>query len=1455
MGIIMQLENFTKEQLLRELQESRNRINTLEASLTESTHKVNTCRQSEERFRSLFLQAPLSYQSLDEKGFVIEVNQTWLDTLGYFREEVLARWFGDFVAPDYRGHFTKNFSCFKETGEIGGIEFGMVRKDGSTIIVSLNGKISHDEYGNFKQTHCILQDITCRKQMEADLRQSEERLRLAVEATELGTWDYNLLTGDMIWSDRCKAILGLPPGSVVSYEILLSCIHPEDRERRHQATQQSLEPSGPGEYHTEYRVLWTDGSVHWVEAKGQTFFDTLNGKRRATRMIGTVLDITERKQAEDALGEQRLIQKLILEQSLAGYWDWRIKDGTEYMSPTFKRMFGYEDHELANTPETWQTLIFPEDLPGVLEVFRRHVESRGKIPYYNEVRYRHKNGSTVWVICTGQVIKWDEQGQPVRMIGCHVDITERKRTEEQLHKQVARGNLLLALYEKAAEFTDKQLYDYVLEKAVHLTDSAIGFFHRVSDDQKNIILTTWNSEALRNCTATYATHYPVEQAGNWVDCVRFKHPVIYNDFPNSPNRKGLPEGHVPVRRFMSIPVIDEDKVRIIFGVGNKAEQYEEHDVVQIQLVANELHKIIKQRRSDEAMRKSNQRLDLLAETASRLLSSDPLQEVVDSLCRKVLAFLDCDAYFNYLVDDDQKRLHLNACGGIPEEDVQKMEWLDYGVGLCGCSARDGCRLVVDDVQGTHDQYTELVKPFGIQAYACHPLISKGHVLGTLSFCTRKRTRFADDELSIMKAVADQVAIAMERFGTEEKLHQANVELGKRVAERTFELAETVTALQKEIAEREKTAEALRKSEERYALAVEGASDGIWERDFAAGKTYFSPRWKSILGYEDHEIPNERDEWWKRIHPDDYENVRMHLADYLEGRSPAYRIEYRMLHKDGCYRWILAKGACVYDSQGKPSRMAGSHTDITEIKHAEEQLRKNEELLRIILETLPVGVVVFDKNGKKILENQMRKKIWCVGDEAGVALEEYKGWFTDSGEQIKKEEWPVSKAFNEGITESKIVEIECFDGTKKTIINSGAPLIIGGRIVAGIGVVEDITEQKRLEQQLLQAQKMESIGLLAGGVAHEFNNLLTAISGCCEELQEAVDNSDEDLQSNIQMIQSAAKEAADLTRSLLAFGRQQVMRAKPVSINDLIADAGKLLLRTLEENIHFSLDLCSEKLTVMADSGQIKQVIVNLAINARDAMPSGGNLTIRTCRTMLDEEAARQYDLEKPGAYAVVSVYDTGAGMDGKTIEKIFEPFFTTKEIGKGTGLGLSIIYGIIKQHNGSIRVESKPGEGTTFTIYLPGIEAEITKEKPQRIVLPSGGRETILVVEDDDFVRHFLEKTLCREGYEVITAGDGEEAVGKFQGHQRTISLIISDMMMPKKSGPEMYDEIIRIKPGTRMLFISGYSADMIEKNGILGENVDFIGKPFAKKDLLAKTKDILGRKPGETKGDNLRGK
>jgi PAS domain S-box-containing protein len=982
-----------------------------------------------------------------------------------------------------------------------------------------------------------------------------------------------------------------------------------------------------------------------------------------------------------------------------------------------------------------------------------------------------------------------------------------------------------------------------------------------------------------------------------------------------------------------------------------------------------VREITEHKLTEDALRRSNQRLDLLTETANWLLKSGSPQKAVDSLCRKVQAFLDCDAFFNYLVDEEKQRLHLNACGGIPEEEVRKMEWLDCRVGLCGCLAHDGFRLVIDNVQETLDQYTTLVRQFGIRAYACHPLISQGNVLGTLSFCSHTRTHFTDEELSLMKAVADQVAIAMERKRVEEDMQRAYDELEKRVAERTDQLTKTIDILQEEIAERQKTEEALRKSEERYSLAVDGVNDGIWDRDISTGKVYYSPRWKSMLGHEDHEISNNSDEWRKRIHPDDYRIVMNALEGYLEGIFPSYEVEYRLQHKDGSYRWIHARGACLRDRQGKPFRIAGSHTDITSRKIADEIHRQNEALFRTVLETLPVGVWILEKDGRIALSNEAARKIWAGAQYVGINhYDMHKGWWHHTGKQIEKEEWAAVRAINKGETSlGEIIDIECLDGSRKTMVNSAVPLrndkgeifaavVVNeditelkitekslmesekkyrtlfeeskdtifvsdkaGRLIdinqAGVelfgytkeellsmdmeklycnpedrkrlwqkllasgfvndyememkrnddekiivhfsgsvikddagqiygfrGISRNVTERKKLEQQLLQAQKMESIGLLAGGVAHDFNNLLTAISGYGQILQDNIPMDAELLQESIDQVLKASERAAELTRSLLAFSRKQIINPKPVHVDTLISNTSKLIQRIIGEDIEFSTAFSDKKLLIMADAGQIEQVLMNLATNARDAMPHGGSLSISTRQVVIKEGAEALYNLSLPGKYALISVTDSGAGINEKSMEKLFEPFFTTKEIGKGTGLGLSIVYGIIKQHEGSVLVSSEPNKGTTFNIYLPLVEGRVVKEDPYLAVSCAGGMETILVAEDEEIVKVYLQRILERAGYRVIVADNGEEAVAKFEEHG-DISLVLSDVVMPKKNGKEILEDIKKIKPEMKVVFISGYTADIMHSKGILENDVDFIKKPFLKADLLRKVREVLDRR------------
>jgi PAS domain S-box-containing protein len=398
----------------------------------------------------------------------------------------------------------------------------------------------------------------------------------------------------------------------------------------------------------------------------------------------------------------------------------------------------------------------------------------------------------------------------------------------------------------------------------------------------------------------------------------------------------------------------------------------------------------------------------------------------------------------------------------------------------------------------------------------------------------------------------------------------------------------------------------------------------------------------------------------------------------------------------------------------------------------------------------------------------------------------------------------------------------------------------GEITAYRGIVHDMTERKRLEQQLIQSQKMESIGLLAGGIAHDFNNLLTAILGYGQIMQQNVTGTDEMLQMCADQILSAAGRATDLTRSLLAFGRKQIIDPRPVSVNDIIVNVTKLLTRIIGEDIELGTSLASRHLTVMADSTQIDQVLINLATNARDAMSKGGRLSIRTEEVDLSNEQARLQGLDTGGCYALIKVTDTGTGMEEKTRERIFEPFFTTKEVGQGTGLGLAISYGIVKQHNGTISVESAPGEGTTFAIHLPIVKLAASEEEVRAAAPLPRGTETLLVAEDDPVVRCYTKKVLEMAGYTVLAAHNGADAVEQFRENQHSIALVLCDVVMPKMNGKEVCREIRTLQPQARVIFTSGYNDEIIHSKGVLEEGIDFLQKPVSRKELLEKIRLVL---------------
>ncbi len=638
--------------------------------------------------------------------------------------------------------------------------------------------------------------------------------------------------------------------------------------------------------------------------------------------------------------------------------------------------------------------------------------------------------------------------------------------------------------------------------------------------------------------------------------------------------------------------------------------------------------------------------------------------------------------------------------------------------------------------------------------------------------------------------------------------------------------------------RKATEEELRKSEASLANAQRIASIGNWDWDIAGHGLWWSDEIYRIFGVEPREFGATYEAFLGYVHPDDRDSVTEAVSDALE-RKKDYSINHRIVLKDGSVKTVHEQGEVVFSQDGTPVRMCGIVQDITEQVRMQANLKESEERYRTLFEDSRDAVFISNTDGRIVDINP-----------AGLQMLGYKTKddfkSLDAG-QLHFD--PADKDLfrksieRDGFVKDLELKVKRKDG-ERLIVSMTATAVRDrqGDITAFRGIVRDMTGHKKLEQQLLHSQKMEAVGQLTGGIAHDFNNILTGIIGYSSVLLMR-DGLEQASMEYVRHIQDLAERAAKLTQGLLAFSRKQVVSLSPSNLNDIITEIEHLLTRTVREDIEFMMDISSEPLVVMADSGQIEQVIMNLISNAKDAMPSGGRLTVSTSMVRFDEDsAARSSGLNSPGAYACLSVSDTGTGMDEETKNRIFEPFFTTKEVGKGTGLGLSIVYGIISGHKGAITVYSEPCVGTTFKAYLPIASGVFKKTAAILTEPPPGGTETILVVEDDDDVLAVIKTILESAGYSVITASDGVEAVKRFKAEMDTIRLVVMDVIMPRKNGKEAYDEITGMAPGTRVIFTSGYTEDIINNGVIFDEGLDFISKPLTSGVLLRKVREVLDR-------------
>jgi PAS domain S-box-containing protein len=510
-------------------------------------------------------------------------------------------------------------------------------------------------------------------------------------------------------------------------------------------------------------------------------------------------------------------------------------------------------------------------------------------------------------------------------------------------------------------------------------------------------------------------------------------------------------------------------------------------------------------------------------------------------------------------------------------------------------------------------------------------------------------------------------------------------------------------------------------------------------------------------------------------------------------------------------------------------------ELYERMRAEDALTESEFRYRTIFETTGNATMISETDNTISMINTAFETLSGYTREEIEGKKKWEEFFTQDVLENMKEYFAPRWTHDTAVKSHETRFIDRESNIRDVYLSSA---IIPGTSRTVVSLL-DLTDLKRLESQLLQTQKMDAVGQLAGGMAHDFNNILTAIIGYGSLLQLKI-NEDPVAKSYTDQIITSANRAANLTQGLLAFSRKQIIAPKPIDLNDTIKNVEKLLVRLIGEDIELKTTYADENMTIVADSGQIEQALLNLATNARDAMVAGGYLSILTKIISFDEKTAEQHGAEKPGKYALVSVSDTGKGIDKTIVKHIFEPFFTTKETGKGTGLGLSIVYGIVRQHKGYINVHSEPATGTTFEMYLPLVISTVQEKEASVQKNPVGGNETILVAEDDDFIRTLIREVLEVYGYSIIEASDGEEAIAQFEAHKERINLLMLDVIMPKKNGKIVYESIKAIQPDMKALFVSGYTADIIHKKGFFEKGLNFLSKPIVPVELAIKVREVL---------------
>ncbi len=648
---------------------------------------------------------------------------------------------------------------------------------------------------------------------------------------------------------------------------------------------------------------------------------------------------------------------------------------------------------------------------------------------------------------------------------------------------------------------------------------------------------------------------------------------------------------------------------------------------------------------------------------------------------------------------------------------------------------------------------------------------------------------------------------------------------------------------RDVSARQASEAELREREERFRALVELIPQLVWATTPDGYHDYFNQRWYDYTGME--RTGGQGWNWKDYLHPDDYERS-VEVWQHSLATGEPYEIEYRFRRgSDGAYRWFIGRALPLHSPDGEIIRWFGTCTDVHDERMALEAAQQSQERFRAVAEATDDVIWEWDIETDALWWNENGEKVFGLPpQEYAPTVEAWLKRVHPDDRKLASESLKAAAATDKD-TWSAEYRLIRGDGTVAYVLDR-ARLVrdASGEATRAVGSIIDLTERQRLEEELRQAQKMEGIGKLAGGIAHDFNNLLTVISNYADMVIKDLQEHDP-IRADVEEIRKAAARAASLTRQLLAFGRRQVLQPRELDLNEIVSEMEKMLRRVIGEDIALVFRPTGALMPVCADPGQIEQVIMNLALNARDAMAEGGTLTLATANVR-SRDAGGEGGWTDAGAEAtdhvVLTVTDTGIGMDEATLAHAFEPFFTTKATGHGTGLGLSMVHGIVEQSGGWLEVDSEPGAGTTFRVFLPAHTGSTRSEPPAEAEpRASNGSGTILLVEDEPAVRGIARRALTRYGYRVLEAGNGIEALARLEGGTEAIDMILTDLVMPGMGGRELAERVQQLDTQPPILFMSGYAeADMLPGHTALHPDARFLEKPFSVDQLVSAVAAIL---------------